>query len=376
MESTKRKMIYIVTGARPNFMKVAPLMKQMKKEKMEFKLIHTGQHYDYIMSEVFFEELRIPEPDIHLNVGSHSHAIQTAKIMIGFEECLLKDKPDLVIVVGDVNSTLACSLTAKKMGIEVAHVESGLRSFDMSMPEEINRILTDHISDYLFVSEKSGLVNLTNEGIGLDKTHFVGNLMIENLIKNLERVKDPHYVNKNEDYALITLHRPSNVDNKNDLEKMVCMLNSVQELIHIVFVVHPRTEKNLIKHDLYDKIRKDIQILSSRGYLKFLGLMINAKLIITDSGGIQEEASYLNIPVLTMRKTTERPITISKGTNTITGSDIKTIRKYVNNILSDNYKEGQDIEKWDALVSKRIVSILKKNLKRSEKNKWIKLKIK
>ncbi|KKM97844.1 hypothetical protein LCGC14_1164000 [marine sediment metagenome] len=378
-------MIYIVAGARPNFMKVAPLIKQMKKKGIKFKFIHTGQHYDFRMSKIFFRDLEIPEPDIHLNVKSGSHATQTAKIMISFEEHLLKDKPSLVIVVGDVNSTLACSLTAKKMGIKVAHIEAGLRSFDMTMPEEINRILTDHISDYLFVSEESGMVNLNAEGIK-NNVFFVGNIMIENLINNLEKIKNQSflfledekgrtyafisntrkYVNSKDDkmYALITFHRPTNVDNKKDLENIINILKFVKDQIHVIFVIHPRTEASIVKHNLRDEFNMDnVQLLDSMGYLEFLDLMVNAKLIITDSGGIQEEASYLKVPVLTARKTTERPITITEGTNTITGINIRLIKKYVNDILLGNYKKGQDIKKWDNLVSKRIIKILKEELK-------------
>ena len=350
----KNKLIYIVAGARPNFMKVAPLIKQMKKKGIKFKFIHTGQHYDYRMSKIFFRDLEIPDPDIHLNVGSYSHAVQTAKVMISFEEYLLKDKPSLVIVVGDVNSTLACSLTAKKMGIKIAHIEAGLRSFDMTMPEEINRILTDRISDYLFVSEESGIKNLIDEGI--DKNvFFVGNIMIENLINSLEKIKTSSYLfledekgrtyafisnnkeytnSKNDDiYALITFHRPSNVDSREDLINVINILKFVSVQIHVIFVIHPRTERNIVKYNLRDEFNIDnVQLLDSMGYLEFLDLMVNAKLIITDSGGIQEEASYLKIPILTARDTTERPITVVKGTNTITGANIGTIKKCIHSI--------------------------------------------
>ena len=358
------KIIYLVAGARPNFMKVAPLIHQLRAEKIDFKIIHTGQHYDYNMSKIFFDDLNIPKPDIFLNVGSASHAVQTAKIIIEFEKVLLQDVPSLVIVVGDVNSTIACALTARKLGIKVAHVEAGLRSFDRSMPEEINRILTDQISDFLFVTEKSGMDNLRREGISPEKIHFVGNIMIDILKVNLERAKSlEHYKKINlekESYALITIHRPSNVDYKEEFEKVIKIINYLQENIKCVFPIHPRTKKNLKNFDLEESVKKENIILTEPiGYLEFLNLMQNSKLILTDSGGIQEEASYLKIPVLTVRKNTERPITIELGTNTLVGNDFERSKKYIDQILSNTYKTGQNIEKWDGNTSERIVNILK-----------------
>jgi len=362
-----KKPIYVVAGARPNFMKIAPLIKEFQKESVNFKLIHTGQHYDYNMSKVFFDDLGIPEPDIHLNVGSASHAVQTANIMIEFEKVLIKEEPSLVVVVGDVNSTVACALVAKKLHVKVAHIEAGLRSFDMKMPEEINRLLTDQISDFLFTTEKSAALNLKSEGISADKIFFVGNVMIDTLITNLEKAKklnllDKYNLNKN-DYALITLHRPSNVDTKENLEKMLNILNFLQERVKIFFPIHPRTKKNLEKFDL-EKDIKDLNIVLSNpiGYLEFLNLMKNSKLILTDSGGIQEEASYLKIPILTAREGTERPITVDEGTNTIIGNDLEKAKKYIEEIFENNYKKGQDIEKWDGQAAKRIVRIIKKKL--------------
>jgi UDP-N-acetylglucosamine 2-epimerase (non-hydrolysing) len=361
------KFIYLVAGARPNFMKIAPLIKEFQKEKLKFKLIHTGQHYDHNMSEVFFDDLGIPEPDIYLNVGSGTHAVQTAKILIEFEKLLIKEVPLLVVVVGDVNSTLACALVAKKLHINVAHVEAGLRSFDLKMPEEVNRLLTDQISDFLFTTEKSAAVNLRNEGISADKVFFVGNLMIDTLITNLEKAKklnllDKYNLKKNE-YALITLHRPSNVDTKENLEKMLNILNFLQEKIKVFFPIHPRTKKNLEKFDLEINI-KDLNIVLSNpiGYLEFLNLMTNARLILTDSGGIQEEASYLKIPILTAREGTERPITVDEGTNTIIGNDLAKTKKYIEEIISNKYKQGKNIEKWDGQAARRIVRIIKDNL--------------
>ena len=367
MSRILKKSIYVVAGARPNFMKIAPLIKEFQKEKINFKLIHTGQHYDYNMSNVFFDDLGIPEPDVHLNVGSASHAVQTANIMIEFEKIIIKEKPSLVIVVGDVNSTIACALVAKKLRVKVAHVEAGLRSFDMKMPEEINRLLTDQISDFLFTTEKSAELNLKREGIGADKIFFVGNIMIDTLITNLEKAKklnllDKYNLKKN-DYALITLHRPSNVDTKENLEKMLNILNFLQEKVKVFFPIHPRTKKNLEKFDLEKNI-KDLNIVLSNpiGYLEFLNLMTNSKLILTDSGGIQEEASYLKIPILTAREGTERPITVDEGTNTIIGNDLLKAKKYIEEIIYNKYKQGQNIEKWDGQTAERIVRIIKKKL--------------
>ena len=367
MSRVLKEPIYVVAGARPNFMKIAPLIKEFQKEKINFKLIHTGQHYDYNMSKVFFDDLGIPEPDVHLNVGSASHAVQTANIMIEFEKIILKEKPSLVVVVGDVNSTIACALVANKLHVKVAHIEAGLRCFNMKMPEEVNRLLTDQISDFLFTTEKSAELNLKREGIAADKIFFVGNIMIDTLIANLEKAKklnmlDKYNLNKN-DYALITLHRASNVDIKENLEKLVNILDFLQEKIKVFFPIHPRTKKNLEKFDLEKNI-KDLNIVVSNpiGYLEFLNLMTNSKLILTDSGGIQEEASYLKIPILTVREDTERPITVDEGTNTIIGNDLAKAKKYIEEIISKKYKQGQNIEKWDGQTAERIVRIIRENL--------------
>ncbi|MFX1256317.1 MAG: non-hydrolyzing UDP-N-acetylglucosamine 2-epimerase [Promethearchaeota archaeon] len=361
------KKIFIIAGARPNFMKIAPFIYELNKQNLEYKLIHTGQHYDYLMSKVFFDELGIPEPDIHLSVGSASHAVQTAKIMIKFEKVLLNEKPTLIVVVGDVNSTLACSLVAKKLHIKIAHIEAGLRSFDQNMPEEINRILTDQLSDFLFTTEKDATINLKREGINSNKIFFVGNIMIDNLIKNLEKAKNLKSFNKyhikKKEYGLITIHRPSNVDNKEQLEKIFNIIDYIRTRIKIFFPIHPRTKATVKKFNLMNKMKKENLILSEPiGYLEFLNLMKNAKLILTDSGGIQEEASYLKIPTLTLRKNTERPITIEKGTNTIVDIDFEKAKTNINKILSNTYKKGHDIEKWDGNTSQRIVTILKERL--------------
>ncbi|MFX0025463.1 MAG: non-hydrolyzing UDP-N-acetylglucosamine 2-epimerase [Candidatus Hermodarchaeota archaeon] len=357
-------LIYLVAGARPNFMKIAPLISEMKNQNLKYKLVHTGQHYDYSMSKVFFDSLNIPEPDYYLNAGSGTHAVQTAKIMVEFEKILLKDKPFLIIVVGDVNSTIACALVAKKLFIDVAHVEAGLRSYDRRMPEEINRLLTDQIADLLFTTEKTAEINLKREGVDESKIHFVGNVMIDTLINNLEKAKKlntfRNYGLEKGFYALLTIHRPSNVDSEKDLAILVDILNIIQRKIKIVFPIHPRTQKNLESYHLKEKLNtENILIIKPVGYLEFLNLMIKSKCIITDSGGIQEEASYLKIPVLTLRENTERPITVEKGTNTIVHNDIEKIKLHIDEILSSNYKKGQEIEKWDGNSAKRIIKIIK-----------------
>jgi len=357
--------IYFVAGARPNFMKIAPLVHQSVEQGVKFKIIHTGQHYDYNMSRVFFENLNIPEPDYFLDAGSGTHAYQTAKIMMEFEKLLLKQTPKLVVVVGDVNSTIACALVAKKLFVDVAHVEAGLRSFDRKMPEEINRVLTDQISDLLFTTEKEAEVNLKNEGIEEQKIFFVGNVMIDTLVTNLEKAKNLDTYKSlgllKDQYALITLHRPSNVDKKEDLIKIVDALNHLSERIKVFFPVHPRTNRNLIEFGLYDRLKSDNVIIGEPiGYLEFLNLMLNSKLILTDSGGIQEEASYLGIPILTLRENTERPITVEKGTNTIIGRDFQLLKRQINDVLASRYKKGQEIEGWDGKSAKRIMEIIKK----------------
>ncbi|MHA1932906.1 MAG: non-hydrolyzing UDP-N-acetylglucosamine 2-epimerase [Promethearchaeota archaeon] len=355
--------IFIIGGARPNFMKIAPLIKEFKKQEINFKFIHTGQHYDYNMSKIFLDNLGIPKPDYFLNVGSGTHASQTAKIMIEFEKVLLKERPKLVIVVGDVNSTIACALVAKKISIEVAHVEAGLRSFDFQMPEEINRKLTDQLSDYLFITERSALLNLKNEGIDSSKIFFVGNVMIDNLINNLEKARKIAYFKKlglsSGLYGLITIHRPSNVDAKKDLENVIKIINEIGIKTKVVFPIHPRTQKSLKKFNLEEKLNSpNIIITNPLGYLEFLNLIINSKFILTDSGGIQEEASYLNIPILTLRNNTERPVTIEEGTNTLIGKDILKLRQHLDNILLDSYKKGKAIEMWDGKASQRITKII------------------
>lgn len=357
--------ILSVAGARPNFMKIAPLADAMAASSaFESVLVHTGQHYDAKMSQLFFDELQIPRPDVNLDVGSASHAVQTAEVMLRFEPVLLEHAPDAVLVVGDVNSTIACALVAVKLGVPVIHVEAGLRSFDRSMPEEINRVLTDQISDWLFVSEPSGMENLEQEGIADGRVHLVGNVMIDTLMKHrgradasdvLERVK----VTAGE-YGVLTMHRPGNVDRKDDLARVLDGIESVQARIPIVFPVHPRTTKRFEELGFGDRIARMTGLIrvDPLGYLDFLKLMSDAKLILTDSGGIQEEATILGVPCLTLRENTERPITISDGTNELVGGDPERIRDAAERVLSGNWKTPRPHPLWDGRAAERIVDVL------------------
>jgi len=363
-----KKKVMFVAGARPNFVKIAPLMREFAKHRDVFKisLVHTGQHYDFEMSGVFFQGLQIPDPDIHLNVGSHSHAVQTAKIMLSFEKVVIRNKPDLVIVVGDVNSTMACALVAAKIGIKVAHVEAGLRSFDWTMPEEINRVVTDSLSDYLFVSEKSGLENLKREGVSSEKVHFVGNVMIDSLIwagKHLGKSKVLDDLNLTEkEYGVVTLHRPSNVDSDASLSEICGILQLVSDNIKLVYPLHPRTKIMLKKHGMLGKLTalKNLQLTDPLSYLDFVKLMKESRLVLTDSGGIQEETTALRVPCLTMRENTERPITVIQGTNTLVGKDRRKIARCVTNILKGNFKMGTvPPDLWDGRASQRIAGILR-----------------
>lgn len=366
--------IISVVGARPNFMKIAPIYKQLNKKRKELSnnhnsnftiehlICHTGQHYDKIMSDVFFNQLGLPEPDFYLGVGGGTHAEQTGKIMIEFEKVLLKERPDLVIVVGDVNSTIACSLTAKKLHIQVAHVEAGLRSFDRDMPEEINRILTDAISDYLFVTEKNGIENLRHEGIDESKIFFVGNCMIDSLINFLPMTKSSDIMNKlnlnKKNFILVTMHRPSNVDNKERLKGLIDLLNYIALKRTVVFPIHPRTKKNLETFQLLSSINKNIILTDPIGYLDFITLLNNSELTLTDSGGIQEESTYLGVQCITLRKSTERPSTVEIGTNQLIGDDFEKAKTAVDLVLSGNIKKGKVPELWDGHAAERIVDIL------------------
>lgn len=363
--------IILVAGARPNFMKVAPIIRAIDKRNVSSQrnliepvLVHTGQHYDYEMSKIFFEDLEISEPDIYLGVGSGTHAEQTGKIMIEFEKVLFKENADLVMVVGDVNSTLAAALTAVKLHIPIAHIEAGLRSYDMSMPEEVNRLLTDAISDYLFTPSGDANVNLKREQISEEKIYLVGNVMADSLLSSLEKAKRRKILSRlnlgQKRYAILTLHRPSHVDTKENLLRLLAAVEEVAEKIPIVFPIHPRTRKNMESFGLGNFFTNNECFCptESMGYLDFLCLMMNSRFVMTDSGGIQEETTILNIPCLTLRDVTERPITLSQGTNTLVGNDPQKIIKEAFKILDGKGKKGTCPELWDGKTSERIVEIL------------------
>lgn len=359
------KRILNIVGARPNFMKIAPIHKEMKKNgSMEPFLIHTGQHYDKLMSKLFFNDLGMPKPDEFLGVGSGSHARQTAKVMIEFEKVCQKYNPDLVVVVGDVNSTMACSIVASKLWIPVAHVEAGLRSFDRKMPEEINRLVTDSISDILFITEPNGEINLRNEGVDPGKLHYVGNVMIDSLINFLDVSESSSIIAelelKEKDFLLVTLHRPSNVDNKENFEKILYALEVISKDIEIIFPIHPRTQKNIELFGFKEKVNgiKNLKIVPPLGYLDFIQLEKKCKFVLTDSGGLQEETTYLGKPCLTARENTERPITVQIGTNEIVGTDTELIIKYSKKILNNSWKKGEIPKYWDGKTAARITDIL------------------
>lgn len=361
------KKVLIVAGARPNFMKIAPLCREFQKHRGKFRalLIHTGQHYDFEMSETFFKDLKIPKPYIHLNVGSGTHTVQTANVMTAFEKVLLKEKPDLIIVVGDVNSTLACSLVATKMNIKVAHVEAGLRSFDRSMPEEVNRIVTDSLSDYLFASEESGCQNLKKEGVHRKKIHFVGNTMIDTLLFNMPKINKSKILKtlnlKPKTYAVMSLHRPGNVDLKESFLEIFDVLKSCTKKIAFVYPVHPRAKKMMLAHGIkkeFDSLN-NLLMIDPLGYIDFMQLIKNTRFALTDSGGIQEETTVLRIPCLTMRENTERPVTIDKGTNVLVGRNKAKILKNINRILkNEDYGSRKAPRLWDGKTAQRIVKIL------------------
>ncbi|MAV30703.1 MAG: UDP-N-acetylglucosamine 2-epimerase (non-hydrolyzing) [Cycloclasticus sp.] len=357
------KQIDIIVGARPNFMKVAALFAVSKQfPLLKLRLIHTGQHYDELMSGVFFSELGIPSPDCNLGVGSGSHAYQTAKIMIGYEQWLIKNPADVCVVVGDVNSTLACSLVATKMGIRVAHIEAGLRSFDKEMPEEINRVLTDSLSDFLFVTEPSGLNNLLNEGKKESDIYLVGNLMIDTLKRNLSgaskkaKYKDYHLEPKK--FALVTLHRPSNVDNDLVLGEIVREIIWVSTQFPVFFTMHPRTLNRLTTTGLIEDLERvpTIYLSPPLSYLDAISAMSEAKVVITDSGGLQEETSALGVPCLTLRDNTERPITLYEGTNTLIAGDWDLFREKVDGL--GEIHEAPENPIWDGRAGERILQIL------------------
>ncbi|MEA1972051.1 MAG: UDP-N-acetylglucosamine 2-epimerase (non-hydrolyzing) [Candidatus Cloacimonadota bacterium] len=361
------KTIHLIVGARPNFMKMAPLYREFKKYPDEFnvKLIHTGQHYDEKMSKVFFEELQMPQPDEYLGVGSGTHAVQTAKIMKSYEEILLAKKPDLVIVAGDVNSTVACALDAVKLHIPVAHLEAGLRSFDRQMPEEINRVMTDAISDYLLTPSIDGNEHLNNEGVDKQKIKFVGNIMIDSLVNFLPKAEESEILEwnnlKEKEFVLVTLHRPSNVDRKEGLTIILDAFEEIQKEIKLIFPIHPRTSLRIKELGLQEKVdnMKNLFLLEPIGYYDFIRLQKDAKFILTDSGGIQEESTFLGVPCLTLRPNTERPITITEGTNKLVELDTNKIIEDAKAILSGKEKKGKIPKFWDGKTASRIVKIFR-----------------
>ena len=357
--------IACVVGARPNFMKIAPILESIGKyPNLEPLLVHTGQHYDYEMSQIFFEDLDIPEPDVYLGVGSGSHAVQTGKIMVAFEEVATGHKLDLILVVGDVNSTLACTLVGAKLCIPVAHVEAGIRSFDRTMPEEINRVLTDAISDYLFTPTENADQNLKKEGIPEEKIFLVGDVMIDTLLKYKEKALSNAILREfgleSRSYALMTLHRPFNVDVKANFVNILNALAEIQQRIKIIFPMHPRTKARVEEFGLSDMISnmENLLVMEPLGYLRFMALMVNAKFVLTDSGGMQTETTVLNIPCLTLRENTERPETIREGTNILVGSDTQLIIEESTKILDGKGKIGAYPEVWDGHTAQRVVKII------------------
>ena len=358
-----------VVGVRPNFMKMAPIIKAMNRypDQIEHLLVHTGQHYDQKMSKAFFDDLGMPRPDIDLGVGSGSHAQQTGQVMVKFERVCLEEKPDLVMVVGDVNSTMACAITAKKLGIRVAHVEAGLRSRDMTMPEEINRLCTDVLCDYLFTTDPGADENLRAEGVADEKIIFVGNVMIDTLLQHkalAEKLTTGRDMGLEVgEYAVLTLHRPSNVDDKETLNGIFEALISIAEQLPIVFPIHPRTRKMMDAFGLshYLKPREDgmgILVTEPLGYLEFLHLIMNARMVLTDSGGLQEETTVLGVPCITLRHNTERPITVEQGTNVVIGNDKHRILAAATDVLEGRAVGGRVPEKWDGKTAERIVEWL------------------
>ena len=354
-----------VVGARPNFMKVAPILWEAKNHPdLDFFLVHTGQHYDRRMSQLFFEQLNLPRPDIDLGVGSGSHAAQTAEVMKRFEPVIQEHRPDVVLVVGDVNSTLACALTAVKLGCVVAHVEAGLRSFDRSMPEEINRVLTDQISRWLFVTEQSGLDNLQREGIAGDRVFFVGNVMIDTLLAFREKCEQSLILEdlglKEKDYAVLTLHRPGAVDEPDILQGIISAIRRLQDELPIVFPVHPRTGKAL-NGQLGDSM-PNLRLTEPLGYLDFMKLIVHARMVLTDSGGLQEETTFLGVPCLTLRHNTERPVTVEQGTNRLVGLDPDRIIEASMQVLRKPFAPRCIPPLWDGDAASRIVSILRREI--------------
>lgn len=361
------KKILSVVGARPNFIKLAPLHRAFAAyPSLSHIICHTGQHSDMAMSEVFFRELSLPEPAFNLGISGGSHAAQTAGIMTAFEKVMLEVKPDLVLVVGDVNSTLACSLVAAKLQVPVAHVEAGLRSRDRTMPEEINRLLTDDIADLLFVTEKSGMENLRNEGKPSGSVFFTGNVMIDSLVMLKSSIDKSGVVEKmglkKGDYILCTFHRPANVDSKEYLGELLNLLSDLSAVCPVVFPVHPRTRQGIDRWELGRGLSKSVMLTPAIGYTDFLSLTSKARLILTDSGGIQEESTFLGVQCITVRDNTERPVTVEVGTNQLAGRDLSVVSRLAKEVLSGNIKKGSIPELWDGKAAERIAAIIEKKL--------------
>jgi UDP-N-acetylglucosamine 2-epimerase (non-hydrolysing) len=364
--------VMCIVGARPNFMKMAPILRALADHDppLPALLVHTGQHYDASMSDQLFADLRLPRPDINLEVGSGSHAVQTAEVMKRFEPALDERKPSCVLVVGDVNSTLACTLVAVKKGVPVVHVEAGLRSWDRRMPEEINRVLTDQVADRLYTTERSALANLLREGVSEERVCFAGNVMIDSLLSNkpyarkpadtlAEHGASPALVQGAGGYGVVTLHRPSNVDDAAALQSLLSVLREVSERLPLVFALHPRTRANIERFGLQHLVDHGrMALLPPQGYLEMLGLMAGATVVLTDSGGLQEETTALGVPCLTLRENTERPITVDEGTNTMVGRDVQAIRDGVSAILAGRGKSGRVPENWDGRAAERIAADL------------------
>ena len=366
--TSSSKRILCVVGARPNFMKIAPIMRALNAPESEIaaSLLHTGQHYDDAMKRSFFDQLDIPEPDIDLGVGSGSHAVQTAEIMLRFEPVLDDLRPDAVLVVGDVNSTIACALVAVKKGVPIVHVEAGLRSGDRSMPEEINRILTDQLSGVLFTTERSAHANLHAEGIHESRVHFVGNVMIDTLRHNLDKAPAAEQTLSGVlkggvgDYGLLTLHRPSNVDDPKVLQALLNILSEISNTLPLVFPMHPRTQSRIREAGLEGLVAASrIFTMPPQGYLEMLGMMKDARVVLTDSGGIQEETTALGVPCLTLRENTERPITVTEGTNTVVGTKPEDIMASFTKVMETGGKAGRVPEYWDGKAANRIAGILR-----------------
>lgn len=372
--------VMCIVGARPNFMKMAPILRALAAHSPPLPafLVHTGQHYDQDMSDKLFEDLRLPRPDLNLEVGSGTHAVQTAEVMRRFEPALDEHKPSCVVVVGDVNSTLACSLVAVKKAVPVVHVEAGLRSWDRRMPEEINRVLTDQIADRLYTTERSAAQNLAREGVAAERICFVGNVMIDSLLASRSQARDPaatlraHGIDAvllqdRAGYGVVTLHRPSNVDSAERLGAALRTLGEVAQRLPLVFAMHPRTAANVAKFGLEGLIDKQrIAVLPPQGYLEMQGLMAGAAMVLTDSGGLQEETTALGVPCLTMRDSTERPITVDEGTNTMVGTDHAAILQGVDDILGGRGKRGRVPELWDGRAAERIADDLHRWLRERE----------